>query len=120
MGPQPDGPDQQPVSLVKVATATKLDQLDELSLRERSTELARESSRKLIAYMIVGCFVITITFSFVAFWTRGTASVDEVVKLVQAVIAPVVAIVGAVTGFYFSSAANNQKSSNDRGSSPAP
>jgi hypothetical protein len=34
---------------------------------------------------------------------RSDPPVDDVLKLAQAVMAPVVGIVGAVTGFYFSS-----------------
>jgi cytochrome bd-type quinol oxidase subunit 2 len=84
---------------------------------ERTIEDRREDARRGIAYAIVGCFVITIVGSFAAFWWRGDNKVDDVVKLIQAVIAPVVAIVGAVTGFYFSSNLSNT-ANKDRNAGP--
>ncbi len=53
---------------------------------------------------------------------RGDDSVDDIIKLIQAIIAPVVAIVGAVTGFYFSSnishSARNERRRQDISNEP--
>ncbi len=73
-----------------------------LTLRERTISDRREDARRWIAYLIVACFFITIAGSFIIFIWHGDNKIDDVIKLIQAIIAPVVAIVGAVTGFYFS------------------
>lgn len=76
------------------------------SVTERSINAKREDARAGIAYLIIGCFSVVIVASFLLFFYRGETPVDDVLKIVQAVIAPVIGIVGAVTGFYFSSSAS--------------
>jgi hypothetical protein len=91
-----------------------------LQIRERSIDDKREDARKGLAYIIVGCFAATIVGSFLLFMTKGSASTDDVLKIIQAVIAPVSAIVGAVTGFYFSSNLNNGAGQRNTNQQPPP
>ena len=62
----------------------------------------REFARQWVALLIVGSLTIIVIGSFVLVWLKGAASsIDDIIKLIQALIGPVVGIVGAVTGFYF-------------------
>lgn len=73
------------------------------TIGQRTIDERREDARRGLAYTIVACLAAVVFGSFLLFWTRGAATVDDVVKVIQAVLSPVVGIVGAVTGFYFSS-----------------
>jgi hypothetical protein len=101
---RPSKPD---ISLNAEATPFDATAFDRLVIREPRSR--REDARQTIAFVIVGCFGLVILFSFITFWTRGKTPVDDLLKLVQAIIAPVIGIVGAVTGFYFSSASDEKR-----------
>lgn len=61
-----------------------------------------EVSRQVIAYLIVGALLFTVVSSFITLWAKSSPlSSDDIVKVIQAIISPVIGIVGAVTGFYF-------------------
>ncbi len=82
-------------------------------------EEKREDARSRIAYIIIGLFVAVLAACFYLAWMqlaahRDKATVDDVLKIVQAILSPVVAIVGAVTGFYFSSAQAAKREKPDR------
>nr|WP_294505811.1 hypothetical protein [uncultured Rhodopila sp.] len=66
----------------------------------------REDVRWYIALIIVLSLAFIVVASFVSLWVRGETPVDEVVKVIGAITAPVIGIVGAVTGFYFSESRN--------------
>jgi hypothetical protein len=70
-------------------------------------ELQREDTRKYLAILIVVPFILIVCFSFVSFWcvkSGGKLTPDDVVKFTSTLLTPVVAIVGAVTGFYYGAA----------------
>ena|SRR5215468_8476239 len=60
----------------------------------------REHVRAGIAYALIGLLIAIILFSFglLLFSTKGF---DEVKGMLELVLAPVVGLVGAVTGFYY-------------------
>lgn len=71
----------------------------------RSVSHMREWARQWVAIIIVSCLAITVILSFVlivvlVIWDHATPS--DAKDIVSLVIGPVVGIVGAVTGFYFS------------------
>jgi hypothetical protein len=66
----------------------------------------REDARWYIALIIVLLLAFIVIASFVSLWARGNTPVDDVVKVIGAIIGPVIGIVGAVTGFYFSESRN--------------
>jgi cytochrome bd-type quinol oxidase subunit 2 len=65
------------------------------------TERKREYARQVLAIIVVSSLAFIVIASFASLWLCGTKNVDDVVKVIEAVISPVVGIVGAVTGFYF-------------------
>jgi uncharacterized membrane protein (DUF485 family) len=66
----------------------------------------REDARWYIALIIVLSLAFIVIASFVSLWLRGETPVDDVVKVIGAITAPVISIVGAMTGFYFSESRN--------------
>lgn len=62
----------------------------------------REDARKWVARAITSSFVFIITASFFLFLFRGQTPVDDIIKFISSILTPVIGIVGAVTGFYFS------------------
>jgi len=63
--------------------------------------MKREGARQWIALMVVSALAFIVISSFVSLWVYGAKSIDDVVKVIEAVTSPVIGIVGAVTGFYF-------------------
>jgi hypothetical protein len=53
-------------------------------------------TRRAIAYAIAGVFVVTVVLVFATLWWHSSASKDSL-----AVLAAVIGVVGAVTGYYF-------------------
>ena len=83
------------VSLSKRAAGISASVSEKLALQQ-------EDSRSSIALLIVGSLAFIVVAAFVTLWTRGKqTSIDDITRLVQALIGPVAGIVGAVTGFYF-------------------
>jgi hypothetical protein len=70
---------------------------------QHTVEVRQEDARTAIALTIAGSLAFIVLATFVTLWSHTIKfkSVDDIVKLVQAVLSPVVGIVGAVTGFYF-------------------
>jgi hypothetical protein len=61
----------------------------------------REDARVIISLIIVLSLAFIVIATFVSLWTKGNTPVDDIVKVIGAITAPVIGIVGAVTGFYF-------------------
>lgn len=111
--PTGDPPDDQRNSLSEPPASTITGTLPEITLgqKEKSgavkevVEARREWARAAVAIMIVGALLIVILSSFgMMFSGRPVADIKDVVELL---IAPVIGIVGAVTGFYFGSSGVN-------------
>jgi len=83
-----------------------------------STEEVRESLRGVIAYALLGILAFVILGSFVTLWFDWGTGAD-VDALLTILFAPLIGLVGAVTGFYYgerSSASKDKQGSN--GSNP--
>ena len=65
---------------------------------------ARESVRGLIALSLIGLLAATIIVSFILLWIHPDRS-KELHDLLALVFGPLVALVGAATGYYFGSQA---------------
>jgi hypothetical protein len=61
-----------------------------------------DSARRYIAYTLVGLlgFVVAWALLTVTFWCGKS---DEVVKILQIVLTPIITLVSAATGFYYGS-----------------
>ncbi len=65
-----------------------------------STEEKRESLRGTIAYALLGILAFVVVGSFVTLWFNwGTG--EELDTLLTLLFAPLIGLVGAVTGFYY-------------------
>jgi hypothetical protein len=75
----------------------------------------QEDARTWIAFIIVGSMAFIVFATFLLLWLHFDMikTADDLTKLIQAVLSPVVGIVGAVTGFYFGSR-QAQQMTNDR------
>ena len=62
----------------------------------------QEESRRLVALIIVGSMAFLVAAPFV-FVDLSGAKLEDIIKLVQTLITPVIGVVGAVTGFYYGS-----------------
>jgi hypothetical protein len=108
-----DPPNDQRDSRAESPASTITGALPEITLgqKEKSgavkevVEARREWARGAVAIMIVGALLIVVLLSFgMIFSNRPTSDIKEIVELL---IAPVIGIVGAVTGFYFGSSGVN-------------
>jgi hypothetical protein len=72
----------------------------------QSIAIRQEDARRWIALTIVLLLAFIVVASFASLWLRGSTPVDDIVKVISAIIGPVIGIVGAVTGFYFSETRN--------------
>jgi hypothetical protein len=63
----------------------------------------REQKRGLIALVLVFslCGIIVLAFAFVFVMPGSSANIDALKSLLEIIFAPIVGLVGAVTGFYF-------------------
>ena len=71
-------------------------------------EIRREGARQLVSVIIVSALLFIVVASFVmlfllGFRTNPPLTIDELRTVLEVLLAPVVGIVGAVTGFYFGS-----------------
>ena len=64
-------------------------------------EAARETSRRIIAVLIVLTFALSIVAGFATLWWIDDGDMAERADVALRIGAPVVAIVGTVLGFYF-------------------
>lgn len=62
----------------------------------------REDTRSTIAILIVVSLPVIVAASFLTLWFFSQVSIDGLLKIVGAIMSPVIGLVGAVTGFYFS------------------
>jgi hypothetical protein len=63
----------------------------------------REQKRGLIALVLVStlCGIIVLAFAFVFVMPGSSTSIEMLKSLLEIIFAPIVGLVGAVTGFYF-------------------
>lgn len=66
----------------------------------------REIARSLIAYLLIGILAFIVIAAMVFLWAKPDRS-KEMHDLLEVLFAPMVALVGAVTGYYFGSAGTN-------------
>jgi hypothetical protein len=72
-----------------------------LNVYEQTTR-KREDARRWLALIVVASLAFIVVASFVSLWYYSKInSIDDIVKVIDAVTSPVIGIVGAVTGFYF-------------------
>jgi hypothetical protein len=64
-------------------------------------EVTRESSRRIIAILVILTFALSITAGFITLWWSNEGDIAERADVALRIGAPVVAIVGTVLGFYF-------------------
>jgi hypothetical protein len=60
----------------------------------------QEDNRLIIAVIIVSSLAAIVAIPFLIVLIKS-CNIDDLIKLVQATIGPVIGVVGAVTGFYF-------------------
>jgi hypothetical protein len=85
------------------------------SVSKNTIEEAREDARKSVALIIVAAFTCVLLLSLAVFFFRDKdTKPDDVLKIIQAVLAPITGIVGAVTGFYFSASQGHAQSTPQR------
>jgi len=63
----------------------------------------REKKRGLIALVLVAslCGIIVLAFAFIFFVPAAAANIELLKSVLEIIFAPIVGLVGAVTGFYF-------------------
>jgi hypothetical protein len=64
-------------------------------------EMGRETSRRIIAILVVITFALSIAAGFVTLWWIDEGEMAERADVALRIGAPVVAIVGTILGFYF-------------------
>jgi len=76
--------------------------LDPLAELYNVTFKRREDARMIIAIMIVVSLPATVLATFLTLWFCGKVSIDDLIKIIGAIMSPIIGLIGAVTGFYFS------------------
>lgn len=63
----------------------------------------REKKRGLIALILVSalCGIIVFAFAFISFVPAASTNIEVLKSVLEIIFAPIVGLVGAVTGFYF-------------------
>lgn len=64
-------------------------------------EIERESSRRIIAILVIGTFALSIVGSFLTIWLIDDGDLAGRADVAARIGSPLVAIVGTVLGFYF-------------------
>lgn len=64
-------------------------------------EIERESSRRIIAILVIATFALSVLAGFMTLWWIEDGEVGERADVALRIGTPVVAIVGTVLGFYF-------------------
>lgn len=64
-------------------------------------EVGRESTRRIIAYIAIGGFLLVLTGILIGGWFIMRAGVDDVLKVLTTTASVLGGIVGAIVGFYF-------------------
>jgi hypothetical protein len=75
--------------------------LGEYESQPYDPEPEREKLRGWIALILVGLLVAVVVFAFLTLWFGEAAHQSDLKALLDLIIAPIVGVVGAVTGFYF-------------------
>jgi hypothetical protein len=65
------------------------------------TQMERESSRRIIAILIIATFALSVFGGFMTLWWIDDGQMGERADVALRIGSPVVAIVGTVLGFYF-------------------
>jgi hypothetical protein len=63
--------------------------------------LQREQRRGQIALLLVALLIAVILISFIMLWLLPADRFDGLMELLQILFAPIIGLVGAVTGFYY-------------------
>jgi uncharacterized membrane protein len=82
----------------------------------RGVSHMREWARQWVAIIIVSCLALTVLMSFsVLFYMvyLNKATIGDAKDVISLVVGPVIGIVGAVTGFYFSKMQNDDDEDSD-------
>ena len=64
-------------------------------------EIQRESSRRIIAILVIATFALSVLAGFATLWWLDIGSPSERADVALRIGAPVIALVGTVLGFYF-------------------
>jgi hypothetical protein len=63
--------------------------------------LQREQRRGQIALLLIALLIVVIVTSFIMLWLLPADRFDSLMELLQIIFAPIIGLVGAVTGFYY-------------------
>ncbi|TRO52331.1 hypothetical protein E2P63_03665 [Candidatus Bathyarchaeota archaeon] len=112
MGTNPktkDDPDPTPVETVNLGEKLPFDLAEDSGLirKEERTDERKERARETIAFMLVFGFLALFISSFLF---AGT--VDEAIKLVQAISSALSGMIGAVLGYYYGSSGATKPAAN--------
>jgi uncharacterized RDD family membrane protein YckC len=69
-------------------------------------DIARETSRRILAVLVISTFVVSIIASYLTVWILSDGDMADRADVALRISAPVVAIVGTVLGFYFGQETN--------------
>jgi hypothetical protein len=61
----------------------------------------REQLRGRIALLLIALLIAVIFISFIMLWFLPANRFDSLIELLQIIFAPIIGLVGAVTGFYY-------------------
>ena len=64
-------------------------------------EPRRDQARMWLAYILVALLCVVIMASYGSLWLMSSADFPNLKALLELVLAPVIALVGSATGFYF-------------------
>jgi hypothetical protein len=64
-------------------------------------QMERESSRRVLAILVIGTFALSVVAGFVTLWLIHEGEVSDRADVALRIGSPVIAIVGTVLGFYF-------------------
>jgi len=79
-----------------------LDEMTEKSVgRVKDVDVKREDARLFISIMIIAPLPLTFVLAFLYIWCHS-GQIEVVRQLVDMLLTPLIGLVGAVTGFYFS------------------
>jgi hypothetical protein len=109
--PGPEGPGPQEVDLTSEAPVPGQPRDVDLTESEPASGAAllqaptipvqREQLRGRIALLLIALLIAMIIISFIMLWILPADRFDSLTKLLQIIFAPIIGLVGAVTGFYY-------------------
>jgi hypothetical protein len=88
---------------VRDVDLTKLEPLSGAGLPQAppTIPVQRERLRGRIALLLIALLIAMVLISFVMLWFLPTSRFDSLMRLLQIIFAPIIGLVGAVTGFYY-------------------